>query len=150
SLTFILNGLVFVLIGLQLPYVLGSIRDHNLRTLLLYGAAFSAFLIILRIIWMFPGAHIANVIRRRLLHQKERMPSARQIFVAGWTGMRGVVSLAAAMALPQTLSNGSPFPQRNMILFLAFSAILVTLVLQGLTLPSLIRALGLAGVSEPN
>jgi len=148
SLTFILNGLVFVLIGLQLPYVLGAIRDHNLRTLMLYGAAFSAFLIVLRLIWMFPGAYIANVIRRRLLHQKERMPGVRQIFVVGWTGMRGVVSLAAAMALPQFLSNGAPFPQRNMIIFLAFSVILVTLVLQGLTLPPLIRALGMAGVSE--
>jgi monovalent cation/hydrogen antiporter len=150
SLTFILNGLVFVLIGLQLPYVLGAIRDHNMSTLLLYGVVFSAFLIVLRITWMFPGAYLANVIRRRLLHQKERMPGARQIFVVGWTGMRGVVSLAAAMALPQTLSNGAPFPQRNMIIFLAFSVILVTLVLQGLTLPPLIRALGLAGVSESN
>lgn len=149
SLTFILNGLVFVLIGLQLPYVLGTIRDHNLGTLLLYGAAFSAFLIILRLLWMYPGAYLANVIRRRLLHQKERMPGARQIFVVGWTGMRGVVSLAAAIALPQTLSNGAPFAQRNMIIFLAFSVILVTLVLQGLTLPPLIRALGLAGGSEP-
>jgi CPA1 family monovalent cation:H+ antiporter len=64
--------------------------------------------------------------------------------------MRGVVSLAAAIALPQTLSNNSPFPQRNMIIFLAFSVILVTLVLQGLTLPSLIRALGVAGTSEEN
>jgi CPA1 family monovalent cation:H+ antiporter len=148
ALIFILNGLVFVLIGLQLPYVLGSIRDHNLGTLLFYGAAFSAFLIVLRLLWMWPGAYLSNVIRRRLLHQKEPMPRARQIFVVGWTGMRGVVSLAAAIALPQTLSNGTPFYQRNMIIFLAFSVILVTLVLQGLTLPPLIRALGLAGTSE--
>jgi monovalent cation/hydrogen antiporter len=150
SLTFILNGLVFVLIGLQLPYVLGAIRDHNLRTLLMYGAAFSAFLIILRLLWMYPGAYFANVIRTGLLHQKEPMPGVRQIFVVGWTGMRGVVSLAAAIALPQTLSDGAPFEQRNMIIFLAFSVILVTLVLQGLTLPPLIRALGLAGVTEVN
>ena len=150
SLTFILNGLVFVLIGLQLPYVLGAIRDHNLSTLLMYGAAFSAFLITLRLLWMYPGAYLANVIRRRLLHQNERMPGVRQIFVVGWTGMRGVVSLAAAIALPQTLSNGTPFIQRNMIIFLAFSVILVTLVLQGLTLPPLIRAVGLSGVSDSN
>jgi monovalent cation/hydrogen antiporter len=150
SLTFILNGLVFVLIGLQLPYVLGAIRDHNLHTLLAYGAGFSAFLIVLRLLWMFPGAYLANLLRRRLLHQKERVPGVRQIFVVGWTGMRGVVSLAAAIALPQMLSNGTPFLQRNMIIFLAFSVILVTLILQGLTLPPLIRALGLAGVSEPN
>lgn len=150
SLTFILNGLVFVLIGLQLPYVLQTIKDHHMGTLIAYGAIFSAFLIALRLTWMFPGAYLANVIRRRLLHQNERMPAARQIFVAGWTGMRGVISLAAAFALPQTLGNGTPFVQRNMIIFLAFSVILVTLVLQGLTLPVFIRSLGLAGAAAPN
>jgi monovalent cation/hydrogen antiporter len=146
SLTFILNGLVFVLIGLQLPFVLGAIRDHNLRHLLMYAAAFSAFVILLRLIWIFPGAHLAYFIRTRILHQNERLPGARQIFVVGWTGMRGVISLAAAIALPQILANGEPFAQRNMIIFLTFSVILVTLVLQGLTLPPLIRALGLGGV----
>lgn len=150
SLTFVLNGLVFVLIGLQLPYVLEAIKDHNLRNLILYGMGFSAFLIALRLIWMFPGAYFANLIRRRILHQDERMPGTRQIFVVGWTGMRGVISLAAAFALPQTLANGSPFAQRNMIIFLAFSVILVTLVLQGLTLPVFIRLLGLAGTAVPH
>jgi monovalent cation/hydrogen antiporter len=147
SLTFILNGLVFVLIGLQLPLVREEIRGRGLGTLVLYGLGFSAFLIFLRIMWMYPGAYFANVIRRRLLHQKERMPTARQIFVAGWTGMRGVISLAAAIALPQVIAGGQPFTQRNFIIFLAFSVILVTLVLQGLTLPPLIRALGLSGVA---
>lgn len=147
SFTFILNGLVFVLIGLQLPFVMGEIRNHNVRTLVVYGLSFSGFLILLRLAWMFPGAHLANIIRRRFLHQQVQTPPARQIFVVGWTGMRGVISLAAAIALPQALSNGRPFPQRNMIIFLAFSVILVTLVLQGLTLPSLIRALGIAGTS---
>ena len=145
SLTFILNGLVFVLIGLQFPYVRATIEDHHAGRLVLYGAVFSGFLILLRLIWLFPGAYFANLIRRRILHQNEPMPGKRQIFVVGWTGMRGVISLAAAIALPQTFENGSPFVQRNMIIFLAFSAILVTLVLQGLTLPPLIRALGLAG-----
>jgi CPA1 family monovalent cation:H+ antiporter len=147
SLTFILNGLVFVLIGLQLRYVLSSIGDYRLGTLMAYGAMFSAFLIVLRLIWMFPGAYVSNLIRRHFLHQTEPMPSARAIFVAGWTGMRGVISLAAAIALPQTFADGTLFTQRSMIIFLAFSAILVTLVLQGLTLPPLIRALGLAGAS---
>jgi monovalent cation/hydrogen antiporter len=84
-------------------------------------------------------------VRTRLLHQKEIWPGLRQIFVVGWTGMRGVVSLAAALALPALLADGSPFPQRNLIVFLAFCVICVTLVLQGVTLPPLIRALGLAG-----
>jgi Na+/H+ antiporter len=150
SLTFILNGLVFVLIGLQLPYVLENIRHHNLGRLVVYAGAFSAFLILLRLVWMFPGAYLANLIRRRMLHQNEPFPGVRGIFVVGWTGMRGVISLAAAIALPQTIAGGAPFMQRNMIIFLAFSAILVTLVLQGLTLPPLIRALGLAGAAESN
>ncbi|HKV46650.1 MAG TPA: Na+/H+ antiporter [Candidatus Acidoferrales bacterium] len=151
SLTFVLNGLVFVLIGLQLPYVTGEIRDHNLGTLIFYGLAFSGFLIVLRLVWMFPGTHLANVIRKRLLHQTGPLPSNRHIFIAGWTGMRGVVSLAAAIALPQVLANGTLFTQRNMIIFLAFSVILVTLVLQGLTLPPLIRALGVgASTSGPD
>ena len=145
TLTFILNGLVFVLIGLQLPYVLGAIRDHNLKSLLLYASMFSGFLILLRIVWMFPGAYLANLIRRRILHQDVSMPALRQILVVGWTGMRGVISLAAAIALPVAFADGTPFAQRNTIIFLAFSAILVTLVLQGLTLPPLIRLLGLAG-----
>ena len=110
SLTFILNGLVFVLIGLQLPYVLEAIRDHNRRELLLYGAVFSAFLILLRIIWIFPGAYVSNLIRRRILHQNEPLPPMRQIFVVGWTGMRGVISLAAAIALPQTFATALHSP----------------------------------------
>ena len=145
SLVFILNGFAFVIIGLQLPYVLDAIGDYRPATLLKYGFGFSVFLIVLRLLWMYPGAFFANQIRRRLLHQKEPMPSARAIFVIGWTGMRGVISLAAAIALPQVLANGAPFQQRSMIVFLAFSLILVTLVLQGLTLPPLIRALGLEG-----
>jgi CPA1 family monovalent cation:H+ antiporter len=138
---------VFIFLGLQLPYVLEGARDHNLLQLLMYGALFSAFLILLRLIWMFPGARLSYFIRRRVLRQRETLPPARQIFIVGWTGMRGVISLAAAIALPHTLANGAPFAQRQLIIFLAFSVILVTLVLQGLTLPPMIRALGLAGVT---
>jgi monovalent cation/hydrogen antiporter len=150
SLSFILNGLVFVLIGLQLPYVLDAIRDHSLHTLLIYGAVFSVFLIVLRLVWVFPGARLAHFIRREFLHQQEPTPTPRQIFVVGWTGMRGVISLAAAIALPQVLANGEAFTQRSMVIFLTFSVILVTLVVQGLTLPAVIRGLGLAsGPMDP-
>jgi len=150
AFTFILNGLVFVLIGLQLPFVLAGIREYSLGQLILYGALFGTVVILLRLIWMFPGAKIANLIRRKLLHQEVAVPSARQVFVVGWTGMRGVVALAAAISLPEKLANGADFPQRNLIVFLTFSVILVTLVLQGLTLPPLIRALGLAGATGRN
>ena len=150
AMTFALNGLVFVLIGLQLPYVMAGIHSYSVRQLLFYGATFSAILIVLRLMWMFPGAHVAYFVRKRILHQDYTIPSGKQIFVVGWTGMRGVVALAAAMSLPEKLANGDPFPQRNLIIFLTFSVILVTLVLQGLTLPALIRSLGLAGFSGPN
>ena len=143
SFTFILNGLVFVLIGLQLPYVVEAIRGYSLPVLVGYGLSFTGFLIVLRLIWLFPGAYVANLIRRRVLGQDEPFPKLRQIFVVGWTGMRGVISLAAAIALPQAIA-GREFQQRDMIIFLAFCVILVTLVLQGLTLPPLIRKLGLA------
>src|SRR5882724_7299604 len=145
ALTFILNGLVFMVIGLQLPHVLANLGGYKLRNLVLYGIAFTALLIVLRLIWMYPGGYIAHYIRKHLLRQKVSRPSARQIFVVGWTGMRGVIALAAAISLPEALADGQPFPQRDMIIFLTFSVILVTLVLQGLTLPPLIRALGLAG-----
>jgi monovalent cation/hydrogen antiporter len=150
ALTFALNGLVFVLIGLQLPYVMAGIHSYSWKQLVFYGGTFSALLILLRLMWMYPGAKVAYFVRRRILHQDYTMPSPKQVFVVGWTGMRGVVALAAAMSLPEKLADGSPFPQRNLIIFLTFSVILVTLVLQGLTLPSLIRALGLSGFAGPN
>lgn len=148
GLNFALNGLVFLLIGLQLPYVLAGIRGYSIETLVEYGAVFSGVLIALRLFWMYPGAWLAYWIRTRLLKQRYTMPPNRAIFVVGWTGMRGVVALAAAFSLPERLGDGRPFAQRNLIIFLTFAVILVTLVLQGLTLPALIRALGLAGAGD--
>jgi NhaP-type Na+/H+ or K+/H+ antiporter len=141
---------VFVLIGLQLPNVMGAIHGYSLRRLIVYGAVFSGLVIALRVLWVFPGAFLAHWIRTRLLHQKVKCPTVQGIIVVGWTGMRGVIALAAALALPQTLLDGSPFPQRNLIVFLAFSVILVTLVLQGLTLPWVVRVLGVAEPDGPN
>jgi len=149
SVTFILNGFVFVLIGLQLRSVLAGVRELSSQRLILYGVLFSIFLILLRLVWTFPGAYVSHFIRTRLLHQNEQRPGVRQVFVVGWTGMRGVIALAAAMSLPQIVDDGGPFPHRDLIVFLTFCVILVTLVVQGLTLPPLIRALGLAGTSGP-
>jgi len=150
ALTFVLNGLVFVLIGLQLPAIRASIRGYSLSTLVFDGAIFSALLILLRLVWVFPGATISHFLRTRLAHHKQKRPQIREMFILGWTGMRGVVSLAAAIALPATLADGAPFPQRHLIVFLTFCVIVITLVLQGITLPPLIRALGLAGATGPN
>lgn len=138
---FILNGVVFVLIGLQLPTVHDALHHYSALTLLGYAAGFSAFVIVLRLVWTYPGAYISYVIRRRLLGQQEQLPSIKALFIVGWTGMRGVVSLAAALSLPEFMLDGTAFPSRDLIIFLTFSTILTTLVLQGLSLPWLIRIL---------
>jgi monovalent cation/hydrogen antiporter len=145
ALTFMLNGLVFVLIGLQLPYVLAGIHGKFSKgTLIFYGAVFSVVLIVLRIIWVIPVFKIAAYIDRRWMKHKEEELQPREVFVVGWTGMRGVIALAAAISVPEIIGDGRS-ETRNLIVFLAFCVILVTLVLQGLTLPALIRLLGLAG-----
>jgi NhaP-type Na+/H+ or K+/H+ antiporter len=143
ALTFVLNGIVFVLIGVQLPQVMAGIRNYDLPALLRIGALFALLVIALRMIWVFPGARLAWIIRTRILHHRIPPPPLRYVLVVGWTGLRGVIALAAAMSLPQTLADGAPFPNRDLIIFLTFSVIMATLVVQGLTLPPLIRALGL-------
>jgi monovalent cation/hydrogen antiporter len=150
TLSFVLNGIVFILIGLQLPYILGEIRNHSFFHLVLIGLLVSAVIIVLRLVWMYPGVWMSNWLRRHAQHQQVTMPSAGTIFIVGWTGMRGVVALAAAISLPRALQDGSPFPQRNMIIFLTFCVIFVTLVGQGLSLPFFIRRLGLAGAVVKN
>ena len=148
SFTFVMNGLVFVLIGLQMPVILSSIREYSVRQILMDGALFTLMLILLRLAWVFPGSWLANFVRCRIHHDREKMPDTREVFLVGWTGMRGVLSLAAALALPATLANGKPFPERDFIVFLTFSVILVTLVLQGITLAPLARRMGLEGSDE--
>jgi len=150
TLTFVLNGFVFILIGFQLPYILAGIRGYSFRQLFLLGLLFSGVVILLRFIWVYPGAWASYFLRRRFVHQNEPNPSPKAIFVVGWTGMRGVIALAAAISLPELLESGAEFPQRNVMIFLTFCVIFVTLVLQGLTLPPLIRALGLAGAEKRN
>ncbi len=149
ALEFLLNGFVFVLIGLQLPYVLAGIKGLSRTSLMIDAVLFCVFLVALRLAWMFPAARAAWWVRTRIARQVYEMPRAKQVFVVGWTGMRGVVALAAANSLPLTLEDGRPFPQRSFILFLTFSVILVTLVLQGLSLPALVRRLGLATPGSP-
>ncbi len=142
AITFMLNGIVFLLIGLQMPYVLAGITDYSMVSLVEYGIIFSLMLIALRIIWVVPAVKVSNFVARLKGHKEQIC--GRETFVIGWTGMRGVIALAAAVSIPETI-NGLEFRTRNLILFLTFSVILVTLVVQGLTLPAVIRALGLAG-----
>jgi len=140
---FLLNGLVFILIGLQLPSILSEIATYSVWDLVRAAAAVSAVVIVVRIVYVFPATYLPRALSARL-RRDDPYPSWRNIAVISWCGMRGIVSLAAALALPLTIDGGDPFPHRALILFLAFAVILVTLVVQGLSLTPLIKALGLS------
>ncbi|MGB6692083.1 MAG: Na+/H+ antiporter [Terracidiphilus sp.] len=143
TLDFMLNGLVFILIGFQLPHILAGIRNLSLPALLAYGALLAVVLIALRLTWVFAESWIARVIRPLVKNPAPLVP-AKETFIVGWTGMRGVIALAAAFSLPEALNDNSAFPQRDVLIFLTFCVIMVTLVAQGLTLPFMIRKLGFA------
>ena len=146
---FLLNSLIFILIGLMLKAVLNGLDDrYSPVDLLLYSLGISGVVIAARLIWMFPGAYIPRWLDRRILGKSDRYPPWQWVTVVGWTGMRGVVSLAAAMALPLTMDDGKPFPNRDLIQFLTFWVIFATLVGQGLTLPLVIRVLGVSKAAE--
>jgi CPA1 family monovalent cation:H+ antiporter len=138
---FLLNGLVFVLIGLQLPRILHTLSGHSLKQLVWHGVLISCAVIVVRIVWVFASTYLLRLTSASF-RKRDPYPVWQNVTIVAWTGMRGVVSLAAALAVPLTLSDGSPYPGRDYILFITFCVILATLVLQGLTLPVLIRHLG--------
>ena len=142
-IVFLLNGLVFILIGLQLPVILRRLSAQPLPRLVWYAVLISAVAVLVRILWVFPATYLPRLLSR-MIRRNDPPPPWRNVFVVSWTGMRGVVSLAAALALPMTLRDGvTPFPQRDLILFLTFGVIFFTLVVQGLSLPPIIRWLDL-------
>ncbi|TGE20555.1 Na+/H+ antiporter [Hymenobacter aquaticus] len=147
SVGFALNGLVFILIGLELPVAVQSLGNYSLRQAITYGLVISAIVIVIRMVWMFPAAFVPRWLFRSIRTQ-EASPGWQGPVIIGWAGMRGVVSLASALSVPLLLSNGQAFPQRNLILFITFVVILVTLVFQGLTLPAIIRLTGVADLEE--
>jgi CPA1 family monovalent cation:H+ antiporter len=135
TLVFLLNALLFVLIGLQLPLILDAVSGASPRMLLAQAAAVSLAVILTRIAWGATMPYLVRAVDRRPA-QRERRVGWRGRMIVAWSGMRGAVSLAAALALP------ADFPQRDLVLLLTFAVIFTTLVLQGLTLPVLIRRLG--------
>jgi CPA1 family monovalent cation:H+ antiporter len=141
-LTFLLNALLFVLIGLQLPAILDSLSGRSVGTLIAYAAAVVATVIVVRLLWVYPAAYIPRWLSPRL-RERDPYPPWQAPMLLGWAGMRGAVSLAAALALPLETDAGTAFPARDLIIFLTFAVILGTLVLQGLSLPLVIRWLGL-------
>jgi Na+/H+ antiporter len=141
TVLFILNGVIFILIGLQLPEIVGNIGANSFWAWK-YAVIISIAVIIGRIIWVYPGTYIPRWLSKRVCEQ-EPDTNIKITTIVAWSGMRGVVSLAAALALPITINGSTPFPQRNLIIFLTFCVIFSTLVLQGLTLRPLINWLGI-------
>jgi CPA1 family monovalent cation:H+ antiporter len=138
NLVFVLNGLVFLLIGLQLRTVIQQLGDTSLANAIGYALLISAVLIASRFVCTL-GASAFTTFASNFITVADAHPGWRNPLILGWSGMRGVVSLAAALSIPLVISEGRPFPYRNLILFITFTVILVTLVLEGLTLPWLIR-----------
>lgn len=142
TVVFLLNGFAFILIGLQLPRILDALASRSVGSLIGAGFAVSLAVIVARVLWVFPATYLPRLAFPRL-RANDPAPPWRPVTVIAWCGMRGVVSLAAALALPVETGAGTPFPARDLVLFLTFCVIFATLVVQGLSLPPLIRALGL-------
>lgn len=144
-LIFVLNAFAFLLIGLELPSILVALVPH-VRDYVFYGLLLSFTVIAVRLIWVFPAAYIPRLLSRRL-RERDPVPPWQQLVVLGWSGMRGIISLAIALALPYTLGDAA-FPQRSELIFLTFCVVFVTLVFQGLTLGPLIERLGVTETSH--
>lgn len=139
TLIFLLNGFVFILIGLQLRSIVDDLWSYSVAQLVVYGAIVSSVTIVVRILWVFSVALVP--FRGGTRGKGKDGETWKNVMIVAWTGTRGIVSLATALALPLTLADGSIFPHRSLILFLAFVVIFVTLVVQGLSLPVLIKLL---------
>ncbi|MEZ2339417.1 Na+/H+ antiporter [Mucilaginibacter sp. RCC_168] len=138
TLVIILNGLVFILIGLELPTIMKGLDGYSLAEAWRYGLIISVVVILIRLVWIYPGTYVPRWLFKSI-RTTEPDPGWKNPFIVGWAGMRGVVSLAAALSLPLLTSAGHAFPHRNLIIFITFVVILITLVFQGFTLPILVK-----------
>jgi monovalent cation/hydrogen antiporter len=140
-LDFLINASLFVLVGLQLHTVVDGLAGRSAAAVAGYALAVSAVVVAMRLVWFFTVPYLIRALDRRP-SQRARRVGPRPRLVVAWSGMRGAVSLAAALALPLKTDAGVPFPERDLIIFLTFAVIFTTLVVQGLSLPKLIRRLG--------
>ncbi|WP_334126259.1 Na+/H+ antiporter [Empedobacter brevis] len=142
SFAFLINGIVFLLIGLDLPEIMKGLSNEgiSLSQAIGYGLLVTAILILVRFLAAFAAVFV-TLVMRNFINVADANPGMKAPLLLGWTGMRGVVSLAAALSIPVTMDNGQAFPHRDLILFITFVVILVTLIVQGLTLPALIKKL---------
>jgi monovalent cation/hydrogen antiporter len=141
-LFFVLNALLFGLVGLQLPAIVDALSGRSTGTLIRDGALVTLTVVAARFAWVFALGYLPRLLSRRI-RERDPVPSWRAKTILAWSGMRGAVSLAAALAIPLTTHAGARFPDRDLLIFLTFAVILGTLVVQGLTLPVLIRGLAL-------
>ena len=146
-LVYLIEGIVFLMTGLQARSLLMGLGTYSLSALTGSAAVVSVVVILARFVWIYPATYLPRWLIP-VIARKDPSPPWQWPFVLGFTGVRGIVSLAAALAIPLAMDDGRPFPDRDLILFLTFSVILVTLVGQGLMLPALIRVLGLANAGE--
>lgn len=146
TMIFVMNALVFILIGLALPGIVEGLGHNSLLDGIKYGLLVSAIVIALRFIWVYPAAYIPRWLSSKV--RQEPNPGWKGPLIISWAGMRGVVSLATALSMPLLMPDGAAFPQRNLILFITFVVIFVTLVFQGLTLPFVIRLIKLEEIDD--
>jgi Na+/H+ antiporter len=146
-LTYLIEGLVFLITGLQARTLLPSIRHYTLPEIAMAAVLVCTVVIITRFLWVFPSTYLPRWLVPSI-RRYDPSPPWQQPMLLGFTGIRGIVSLAAALAIPFTVADGSPFPNRDLILILTFAVIFVTLVGEGLTLPLVVRALGLANAGR--
>jgi CPA1 family monovalent cation:H+ antiporter len=139
----LIEGVLFLMIGFQLRLLMEKSKALPVPEILAAIAIISAIVVIARFLWVFPGTYLPRLASRKIAAREEK-PSWKYIVIIGFTGIRGVVSLAVALALPLTLPNGQEFPHRDLILLVTFGVITFTLVGIGLTLPILVRLLGLS------
>lgn len=126
TVTFVLNGVVFILIGLQLPDVVRDLGDTSVPQAIGLGLLVSVVAIVVRVSWTFPAAYIPSFLPWK--PKPRRFPNWRVVMLVAWAGMRGVLSLASALAIPHLADDGTPFPLRPLLIFITFVVILVTLV----------------------
>jgi NhaP-type Na+/H+ or K+/H+ antiporter len=146
TMIFLMNALVFILIGLELPEIIAGLGEYSISDGIKYGLIVSAIVILLRYLWVYPVAHIPRLLSAKI--RRDPSPGWKGPLVISWAGMRGVVSLATALSIPLMLNETEAFPQRNLIIFITFVVIFVTLVFQGLTLPFVIKLIKLKEIDK--
>lgn len=146
TMIFVMNALVFVLIGLELPEIIDGLGNYSIADGIKYGLIISVITIVLRFLWVYPAAHIPRWLSAKA--RQDPSPGWKGPLIISWAGMRGVVSLATALSIPMLMTDGTAFPQRNVIIFITFVVIFVTLVFQGLTLPFVIRLIKLKEIDN--